>query len=181
MRERISGFIIFTVAVFALLASLKVLNWVPGILQDGLPSAYSSIEEVKSKLHVRDVYVPSYYPQGLRWPPSRITAQSKPYVMVLLAFTRQADNNVSLVISQTTLHQPVPKAAIEIIHTNERVHYPLKGRDALLEVGLCGNDERCSRISWNESPYRIDVIMLSPPAELVKIAESMVSEPPPSR
>jgi hypothetical protein len=181
MRERIFGFIIFTVAVFALFASLKVLNWVPGILQEGLPSAYSSIEEVKSKLRIRDVYVPSYYPQGLRWPPSRITAQSKPYVMVLLAFTRQADNNVSLVISQTALPHPVPKAVIEMNHMDERVHYPLKGRDALLEVGLCRNDERCSRLSWNESPYRIDVIMLSPPAELVKIAESMVSEPSPAR
>jgi len=176
MRERILGFVMFVIAVAALIGSLKVLNWTPSALQEGLPSTYDSIDAVKSKLHIRDIYVPSYYPQGLQWPPARITAQSKPYEMILMEFNRMDDNNVSLVISQTALPHPAPRAMIEMIRTNEKANFPLKGRNALLEVGLCKNNEQCSRISWNESSYHIDVIMLSAPLEIVKIAESMVYE-----
>jgi hypothetical protein len=63
-----------------------------------------------------------------------------------------------------------------MVRANERVNFPFKGRNALLEVGLCRNNEQCCRISWNESSYRIEVIMVAPPTEVVKIAESMVYE-----
>jgi hypothetical protein len=176
MRERIRGFIMFVIAVAALIGTLKLLNWTPGIMQQGLPSTYGSIEEVKSKLHIRNIYIPSYYPQGLQWPPARITAQSKPYTMIMMEFKRKEDNNVSLAISQTALPNPVPNAMIEMIRTNERVNFPFKGRNALLEVGLCKDNEQCCRISWDESSYRIEVAMVAPPSEIVKIAESMVYE-----
>jgi hypothetical protein len=174
MRKRLLGLLIFILAVAALIGSLKVLNWTPSLLQEGLSRTYVSIDEVKSKLHIRNIYIPSYYPQGLQWPPARITAQSKPYTMLLMEFTRKEDNNVSLAISQTLLPHPPPKETIEIIHTNESVNFPLKGRDALLEVGLCRNNEQCSRISWNDPPYQITVVMLAPPSEIMKISESMV-------
>lgn len=176
MRERLFGLIIFIMAIAALIVSLKVLNWTPSLLQEGLPRTYFSIEEVRSKLHIRNIYIPSYYPQGLHWPPARITAQSKPYTMLLMEFTRQEDDRVSLAISQTLLPHPPPKVSIEIIHMNEQVNFPFKGRNALFEVGLCRNNEQCCRISWSEPPYHIAVVMLAPPSEIVKIAESMVYE-----
>jgi hypothetical protein len=178
MRKRLLGLVIFIVAVAALIGSLRVLNWTPGILQEGLPSVYSSIDEVRSRLHIRNIYIPSYYPQGLHWPPGRIVAQSKPYSMVLMEFTRQEDGGVLLAISQTSLPYPPPQVAIKMLQTNERVNLPLKGRIALLEVGQCRNNEQCCRISWNESPYHIEVNMVAPPSEIVKIAESMVYEQP---
>ena len=176
MRERMLGFIMFIIAVVILIVSLKVLNWVPGILQEGFSNTYVSIDEVKSKLHLREIFIPSYYPQGLQWPPARITAQTRPYAMILMECTRQRDNKVSLIISQSALPHPGPKVALEMIRINERVQYRFKGRNAELYVGRCGTDEPCSRISWNESRYHVEVIMLSPPSEIVKIAESMVSE-----
>ena len=176
MRDRFFGLIIFILAAAALIVSLKVLNWTPSLIQEGLPRTYASIDEVKSKLHIRDIYIPSYYPQGLQWPPARITAQSKPYTMLLMEFTRQEDNNVSLAISQTLSPHPPPRVAIELIHTNERVNFPFKGRNALFEVGACRNNEQCCRISWSEPPYHIAVVMMAPPSEMVKIVESMVDE-----
>jgi hypothetical protein len=176
MKKRLLGLIIFIVAVAALIGSLKVLNWTPGILQEGLPNVYSNIDEVRTGLRIRNIYIPSYYPQGLHWPPARITAQSKPYVMILMEFTREQDSSVALAISQTALsHQP-PRVMIELVQTTERVNFPFKGRDALLEVGQCRNKEQCCRISWDEAPYRIEVNMVAPPMEIVKIAESMVYE-----
>ncbi len=176
MWERMRGFIMFIVAVGILIVFLKALNWVPGILQEGLSNTYGSIEEVESKLHFREILIPSYYPQGLQWPPALITAQTKPYAMVQMECTRQQDNKVSLIISQTALPYPDPKVSIEMIKKNEPVQYTFKGRNAALVAGLCGNNEPCSRISWNEPRYHIDVIMLSLPSEIVKIAESMVSK-----
>jgi hypothetical protein len=176
MKKRLLGLVIFLMAVAALIGSLKVLNWTPGLLQEGLPSIYASIDEVRSRLHIRNIYIPSYYPQGLHWPPQRITAQSKPYQMIVMEFTREEDSSVSLAISQTALPHRPPQATIEMVQTNERVSFPLKGRDALLEVGQCRNNEQCCRVSWNEPPYYVQVAMVAAPSEIVKIAESMIYE-----
>lgn len=176
MWNRLLGLALFIIAIAVLIGFLKVLNWTPDLLQEGLPRTYASIEEVRSKLHIRDIIIPSYYPQGLQWPPARIIAQSKPYVMILMECTRQEDNNVSLIITQTLLPHTPPKTAIDILQMNERVTFPFKGRTALFEVGLCGNDEQCGRLSWNEPLYHVAVVMLAPPSEIMKIAESMINE-----
>jgi hypothetical protein len=176
MRKRSKGFIIFIMAIVALIVSLKMLNWVPGSIQEGLLGTYKTVDEVRSTLHVRDVYLPSYYPQGLRWPPTRILAQSRPYIAVMTEFTRHQDDRTALVIAQTTMPHPALKMRLEMISANERVHAPFKGRNGMLEAGLCGTNEPCSRISWSEPPYRLEVIMLSPPSEIMKIAESMVAD-----
>jgi len=177
MQKRFLGLIIFIVAVAALIGSLKVLNWTPGVLQEGLPNIYTNIEEVKSRLHIKDIRVPSYYPQGLHWPPARITAQSRPYIMTLMEFRRQEFSSISLAISQTALPHPPPNVELKMIRTNERVNLPIKGRMAVLEVGQCRNTEQCCRISWDEPPYHIEVIMIASPAEVVRIAESMTYDP----
>ncbi len=176
MRKRLFGLIIFIAAVAVLVGTLKALNWTPGIIQEGFLARYDSIEDVKSKLHIRDVYAPSYYPQGLHWPPTKIIAQAKPYIMVLMECTRQEDDQPSLIISQTAFPNASPQPAIRIDRMSEHVRYPLKGRAAMLDVGLCQNDESCSRISWDESGYRIEVVMLAPPTEIVKIVESMLPD-----
>jgi hypothetical protein len=176
MRKRLLGLFIFIIAVAALIGSLKMLNWTPGILQEGLPSIYTNIEEVRSRLRIKDIRIPSYYPQGLHWPPARITAQSRPYIMVLMEFRRQEDSSVSLAISQTALPHPPPKMEITMIQTDEQVNLPIKGRIAQLEVGRCRNSEQCCRVSWNEPPYHIEVVMMASPAEVVRIAESMTYE-----
>ena len=59
----------------------------------------------------------------------------------------------------------------------ESVRYQLRGRDALLEVGVCEENIMCSRISWNEKGYRISVAMKSAPVDLIRIAESMTARP----
>lgn len=176
MRKRVTGLTFFIIAVVALLVSLKMLDWIPGVLQKGLLGTFGTVEEVRSTLHIRDVYLPSYYPQDLRWPPTRILAQSRPFIAVLTEFTRLQDDRPVLVISQTAVPNPAPRIKLEMVRVNERVHAPFKGRNAMLEAGFCQNSEPCSRISWNEAVYHIDVMMLAPPSEIIKIAESMVAE-----
>lgn len=175
MRKKVLGLFYFAAAIAILVAALKVTNWLPTMLQEGAMKKYGSIEEVKAKLKVRDVYVPSYFPQSVKWPPSRILAQSRPYFALLMEFSHGETSDVSLVISQVADNRAIPEEKLTLVQVKEKANYPLKGRTALLEVGACQNDLPCSRISWNEGKYRLTLIMKAPPFDLIKIADSMVN------
>ncbi len=174
MRDGARRLAYFVLAVAAVVIVLKTLNWLPLVLQKGTLRTYSSVETVKSKLSIRDLYVPSYFPQDIMWPPSEIWAQTEPYVATLMVFNRAGTGGSALVISQAASGRTPLDVRVRILHVTEAVPYSLKGRAAFLEVGVCENNEICSRISWNEGNYAMTVAMKSPPFELIKIAESMV-------
>jgi hypothetical protein len=173
MRMKVQGLTYFLLAVFAMIIVLKTLNWLPTVLQEGILKPYGSIEEVRSKLNIKDLYVPSYFPQSITWPPSKILAQTKPSVATLLIFNRAGKEDPALVISQAVSERFTPDMLIKIKQITERVPYQLDGRKALLEVGFCEKDDPCSRISWVEGIYTITITMKSQPFDLVQIAESM--------
>lgn len=176
MRKRLISIILFAAAVAVLIGVLKTLNWVPGVMQTGLLQQYGTIEEVKTRLGVPRPSTPSYYPQGLRWPPVRIMAQTKPHLMILQEFARTKDRLIALVIVQIAKGREAPKLPLVMTGITEQVPFNLKGRDAFLEVGEC-EGAQCSRVSWDEADSRIMVLMLASPSETVKIADSMIMSP----
>src|SRR3974390_1746820 len=91
----------FAATVGVLLALLKAANWLPTVMETGLLKPYASVEEVQHALHVRNIYVPSYFPQRLVWPPAKILAQSKPHVAVIMEFTDRERGETALIISQS--------------------------------------------------------------------------------
>ncbi len=137
-------------------------------------SRYNSVEEVTAKLNLRDLRVPSYFPQSISWPPTEILAQAKPYHAVIMIFNAAGTRDVALVISQAGSDAFTPPSLIPIAQTTRTVAYAIKGRAALLEVGVCRDKTPCSRISWTEGGSRIVLAMKAPPFELVNIAESMM-------
>ncbi len=175
MRKKVLGLFYFAAAIAILVVALKVTNWLPTMLQEGAMKKYGSIEEVKAQLKVRDVYVPSYFPQSVKWPPSRILAQSRPYFALLMEFSHVKTSDMGLVISQVADNRPIPEEKLRLAQIKERATYSLKGRTALLEVGACENEMPCSRISWNEGKYKLTLIIKAPPFDLLKIADSMVN------
>jgi hypothetical protein len=160
--------------VAAVIIVLKTLNWLPMVLQQDTLRRYGSVEEVRAKLNIKDLYVPSYFPQSITWPPSEILAQAKPYPAVLMVFNQAGKRDVALVVSQSAAGTLSGNAFIKFVQITETVPYHFKAREALLEVGTCKNNEPCSRLSWTESNYRITLTMKSPPFELIRIAESML-------
>lgn len=174
MQRKFLNLLLFGIAVAALLAALRLMNWAPTALQDGLLQRYNSVEEVKAKLNIRHVYAPAYYPQCFRWPPASIIAQTRPYTAVVMEFMRKDGEEICLVVAQTEVSRPSPRVKIALAEVRESVRYLLKGRPALLETGLCDDGQVCSRISWEEDGYRILIIGKSVPAQLEKIAESVI-------
>ncbi|HTR44733.1 MAG TPA: hypothetical protein VMH06_03405 [Thermodesulfovibrionales bacterium] len=166
--------VVFAGVILAVVITLKVLNWIPSVFEEGLLQQYGSVEEAKAALHMKDVHVPSYFPPRLLWPPSRILAQTKPFDAVVMEFRDKEKGDVALVIVQSASERFRPDRKIEMVQTKERVTYLLKGREALLDIGACRNEEPCCTLSWKEGPYRMTLVMKSVPVDLIRVAESMV-------
>jgi len=172
--KKLWGIFAFASAVAVLIVAMKIFNWVPSLAQPDLLKKYRNLDEVKVALNLRDIIIPSYFPQNLKWPPSTILAQGKPFPAVVMEFEQDITKDTSLVISQSLSDNFRADGKIRVVQLKERVNYPLKGRNAVLEVGFGSKGEMVSRVFWKEGKYWIHVMSKSPPFELLKVAESMI-------
>lgn len=171
-KFRSSLYLVMTIAIVVL--ALKFLNYLPMAIQSDTIRRYQSIEDVREKLKIRDIYVPTYFPQGLVWPPAEILAQKSPFAALILEFKSEERDDPVLIISQSASEHFRPDKKIKLQRIKDRIEYPSRGREMTLESGVCADGEPCSRVSWNEEGYTITVTARSAPPELVKIAESMI-------
>lgn len=173
MKKGFFKFFSFLIAIALLIAVLKILYWLPSAIQADIMKSYNSIEEAKSRLNIKEIYTPLYFPKSLVWPPSNVLAQKKPYTAILMEFKNEK-GDVALIISQAASNKFTPDKKIKMAQVSQKVNFNLKGRDANLVVGICKNEDPCSSISWNEAHYSLIVIAKLPPVELVKLCESMI-------
>lgn len=177
VKRKAFGFLAFAAGLAILVIALKALNWLPLIAQKDLMRRYGDFEEMRTSLGIREVLVPSYFPEDFRWPPTGILAQGKPYPAVILEFERSGGGKakgVGMMIYQSAEDDFTPGGPLAISQVRERAAYRLKGRSAILEVGSGVSGEPCSRISWREKDVRITVLARLTPFELMKVAESML-------
>ncbi len=174
MQKKLFRTFSFTLMIAVLVVILKIANWLPMAVQSDSMKRYGSIDEVRMKLNIRDIYVPSYFPQNFTWPPSEILAQNRPFTAIIMEFKTRERDDIILIISQAASAHFSPGGKITIAQIRETIPYNLKGRNALLEMGTCNNSEPCSRISWDEGRYKMNIIAKYTPIELVRIAESTV-------
>ena len=177
MRNKAFGALAFAAGLAILVIALKALNWIPLIAQKDLMRRYGDFEEMRMSLGIREVFVPSYFPEDFRWPPSGILAQGKPYPAVIMEFERSGEGKtreVGMMIYQAAGDDFSPGGPLKISRIREQATYSLKGRSAILEVGSGVKGEPCSRISWREKDVRITVLALLTPFELMKVAERML-------
>ena len=174
MNRKFLSFLYFALTVAMLVVMLKVANWLPMAIQKDTMRRYSSIEDVKATLNIKDIIVPSYFPQNFAWPPAEIFAQDKPFTAVIMEIKHSLKGDVALIIYQAESTAFRPDEKIGIVQVRERVTYSLKGRQVALVTGVCKNDEPCSRLTWDEGKYRIGITARLLPPELTKIAESMI-------
>ena len=161
------------VAVFAVI--LNLLNWVPTIFQKEGVRKYKTIEEVKGELKLNRLFLPSYFPQYLIWPPSEIYGRKKPAKMVLMHFVNYDRKDVVLSVMQAESSDPHPlRSRIEPVKTRKRDAILIKGRRGELSLALCSGGEPCNSVTWEEDGYTFTIIAKDSVQELLKIAESMI-------
>lgn len=177
MRSKALGSLAFAAGLAILVIALMALNWFPLIAQKDLMRRYGDFEEMRTALGIRQVFVPSYFPEDFRWPPTGILAQGKPYPAVIMEFERSGEGKareVGMMIYQAAEDGFSPGGTLVVSRIRERATYSLGGRPAILEVGTGVKGEPCSRISWREKEVRITVLARLTPFELMKVAESML-------
>lgn len=179
MTRTFGGAAIFAVMIIVLLGMLQLVSWIPSAIEEGAFRRYRSIDEVRTHLSIDPIYQPVYYPRTVQWPPSLVAAQTHPYPAVVMEFRSSDMNETVLTITQTALPHP---PLVEKIHMNlvrASISFPLKDRPAVLESGLCQGGEQCSKLTWDDGAYRLSLVMMDAPVELVRMAESMVLSPKP--
>jgi hypothetical protein len=172
--NRITGLLSFVLAIGAIVVALKVANWVPLAFQKDALRRYGSIEEARTALNIRDISVPSYFPQNIGWPPSQVLAQGKPFPAIVMEFNKRDSKEIVLILAQSQGGSFPADRAIELTSIKETVPFMMKGRSAVLTVGECAKNETCSRLSWKEGVYTVTALMKASPFELTKIADSMI-------
>jgi hypothetical protein len=169
------GLLLIVAMAAAVVMLLALADRLPSLTQKDFARRYDSIEEAKRSLGLDSILVPAYFPEGISWPPSLIVAQKKPYEAVVMEFAAAAPKETAMIIIQSSL--PDSKAHLQRIHLSElkeETQYVLKGRNALLQVGICENKMPCSRITWQDKGLYCTVVLMSSPFELIKMAESML-------
>lgn len=177
MRNKAFGALAFAAGLAILVIALKAINWIPLIAQKDLMRRYGDFEEMRTAVGIRQVFVPSYFPEDFRWPPAGILAQGKPYPAVIMEIERSGEGKtreIGMMIYQAARDDFSPGGPLALSRVREQATYPLKGRSAILEVGVGMKGEPCSRISWREKDVRITVLARLTPIELMKVAESML-------
>jgi hypothetical protein len=154
---------------------LAAVNWLPSLREEGFARQYSTIEEARRALKLKDIVVPAYFPEGIRWPPAFILAQKKPYQAVVMEFKEVQTKETALIVIQSSLRgSDAQLQRIRLSTVKEETQYRLKGRSVLLQVGTCDNGIQCSKMTWQDSDLFYTAILMSSPFELIRIAESMI-------
>ncbi len=169
----ITAFLSFVLGIVVLVALLFVLNWFPRAIEGNILREFTGVEQVKSTLQIAHVYVPSYFPENITWPPSKILAQDKPFPALLMEFKKRGTDQVVLVLSQSRGGTIRSDNSLEPAVIRETVPFSLHNSEAIMTVGECRDRDVCSSITWSEDGYALTASMKSTPFELRKIAESM--------
>ncbi len=170
---RLKTAVLFLVTVGALVLVLRVLDWLPLAIKKDTVRRYSTLEGVREELGRRDIYLPSYFPQSLRWPPSEIYASRD---VLLMHFTHMETGELILSLSQTARGVKPLSSRLEPERIIKQDTALLKGREVKLSLAVCKDGKPCNRALLGEGGYTLEVIFRGPVEELQKITESLLPE-----
>jgi hypothetical protein len=173
--KTVRGLLWMLALVILAILFLAAVNWLPSLREEGFARQYSTIDEAKRALKLKDIVVPSYFPEGIRWPPSFILAQRKPYQAVVMEFNEVKSKETALIVIQSSMSgSDAQLQRIRMSTVKEETQYRLKDRYVLLQVGTCDNEMQCSKMTWQDNGLSYTVVLMSSPFELIRIAESMI-------
>lgn len=162
-----------TIAVAVLL--LKLLNWIPGAVQKDDLRRYRTVDEARAALKIRKIYMPTYFPEHIQWPPVEIFAQRRPFTMVTTRFSHATNRDLALSIFQADAQAAFePQPGSDLLYVRKETPVLVNGREGTLVLAVCQGNRQCNRLSWSVETFRLTIIADDSPEQIMKLAESML-------
>jgi hypothetical protein len=156
--------------------SLYLLKKVPAYMQEREQKSYSSVDEAEHSLGLR-IFLPSYFPDYLIWPPKEIKVARKPSLMITLVFISQGDRRPSLVIheiiSGTDESEEAGVDFMEPGRDSEKIQVSVGGAKGTLELGVVEKGSRWTKLSWKQGDRKMVLRSNRSVEDLLKIARSI--------
>jgi hypothetical protein len=167
---------VFMLIISALIATtLYFANHLPSLMDSGFVRQYSDIEELKRVFGAGTITIPSYFPEGIKWPPSFIIAQKRPFMAIAMEFQPTGSATKGLNIVQTDLKgNPTAFKRFHLNSVKEEAEHLIKGKRLVFKVGTCQGGIACNSLSWHDQRFYYEIISTASPLETIKIAESMI-------
>ncbi|UCG77927.1 MAG: hypothetical protein JSV21_10200 [Nitrospirota bacterium] len=172
MKKGLKRIVLYVLLVLAVAITLKAINYLPELIQRDTLREYEDVEGIRRELGIK-VYVPAYLPAGIKWPPSTIMAQKRPFKAIFMLYRDSVSGGNMLSVHQSETRDFIRYRAFGFKEVTQRAEHDLVGRKALLEVGKCSDGDQCSRISWEEDGAFIKIEMRSGPFDAIRLAESI--------
>lgn len=158
----------------AVVISLYLLKKLPSFIQESEEKFYSNIEEAEYALGLR-IFLPSYFPEYLIWPPSEIKVVRKPSILVSVVFLSRSPSSPSLVIHQIVSNKS-KKMELDFLKPKrplQETQVSVGGAKGTLIVGVGEDRKRWAYLGWKAGDRTMVLIANCSVEDLLKIARSV--------
>jgi hypothetical protein len=170
--------IVLSIAILICMVSISlyVLKKVPTYLQERKEKSYRSLEEAEYSLGLR-IFLPSYFPDYLIWPPKEIKVVRKPSLIITLVFISQGDGNPSLVIYEIISNKnELNGVRLDFMepktHSGE-IRVSVGGAKGTLRLGVVEHGSRWIQLSWKLGDRMMVLRSNRSVEDLLKISRSI--------
>jgi hypothetical protein len=168
---RLRGFLGFSFFFLVFVGTLWVLNLVPAFLELEGFRPFRNVHEAQAFLG-ESLLLPRYFPSELLWPPSEILVQRKPFRAYIVCFRKKRGDEKSLIFYRVPMGYPVPELHTMHVSVIGRVKTRIGHQEVDLVIGTAEGKNTCE-LSWVNLGMRWTLSGFLPPAELIKMAESV--------
>ena len=160
-------------SIGSLLCFLILLNVLPLYINKNLLREYKNINELKNSLKIQNLPLPSYLPDSINWPPSKILGQSTPYLAIVLVLNSNIKNEPILYVGIS--ESKIFKYPDIICSCNNSKSFTtnINGHPAKLKAGFCDEIINCSEIIIDNGKYQIVLKSKMQLPILLRISESI--------
>jgi hypothetical protein len=164
-----------TAVILVAAGSLKFLDSVPGLIL-GTPrgvTGYSSIEQAERALG-RNLLVPPYFPDTLRWPPTSVEATAGPSPAVILRFAGRDGRRDRLQLCETPgPGATAPQEVLPDVAVLETATISIEGKRGRLARVLTEEGRLLHELTWRNGERLLVLRFDGPVDQLLAMAQSI--------
>ena len=169
---------VLAVVLGAIALGLYILDLVPPLLTPEPEQAYATVEEARRATGM-PVYLPTYYPEYLRWPPHEVRGRVAPGPRISITVTlRETGRPVLWLEEWPSSSKQTPPDLPNTARITVRETVVLREGVIAEVTGYTDLDARLYyRLIWDQEDVRVSLTAGLPREELLRMAGNMYSLP----